>query len=447
MIIKNKQELGTTKLRKIALELIEAGINRVMPANLLQTSIRFNNDTKILTIHGEDYNLSAGRLFVVGGGKAVGLMAEEIEKIIGVENITAGLVNCTSSDYETAKIEVMEAGHPLPNKKSVKGVIKMMELKQKYNINQNDLVLCLISGGGSSLMTYNVKTVTLKEKQKMTDLLIHSGASIQETNQVRKHLSEIKGGKLGRFFAPATVASLIISDVVSNDIESIASGPTVPDSSTYEDALAVLKKYDLLEKAPKDVIKFLQTSIETNAEDTPDQLDNCFNYIIGDNILALGAIADKAHHLGLKPIVVTAEQTGDPAVVAQIRAREILDGEYLDFDTIILGGETTPCIPENAGEGGRNQHFTATSLLEMEKYQGDWLVAAVSTDGIDYVKDVAGAIIDNNSLNSIKCKKLDVKKYLEEYNSYKLLKKLENSLIITGETGTNVSDIMIYIIK
>lgn len=447
MIIKNKKELALTKSKKLALELIEVGIERVLPKNLIRTSIKYDLDTKILNIHGKEYDLSNSRLFVIGGGKAVGLMAEEIEHLLGSNNITAGIVNCKSSDYLTNKIKVQEAGHPIPDKNSIRGVEQILELKNEYSINEQDIVICLISGGGSSLMSYPVDRVNLKDEQKMTELLIHSGARIQEINFVRKHLSKIKGGQLGQYFAPATVISLIISDVVSNDIESIASGPTVPDSSTFEDAYGVLKKYNLLSRAPKNIVEFLEDSVKSQAQDTPENLENCYNYIIGDNMLALGAMADKAHHLGLKPLVVTAEQTGDPAVVARVRAQEIIEGKYMEYDTIIIGGETTPALPEDAGKGGRNQHFVASSIFEMEQYSGEWLVAGVSTDGVDFIPEVAGAIIDKSIIDQIKNNKINVSKYLEKYNSYKLFKKIGNSLIETGETGTNVSDLMIYIIK
>ena len=446
MIIKNKNELAISKLRAQALELIEVGINRVMPENLIDSFVKYDSASDLLAVSDKTFNLSAGRLFVIGGGKAAGLMAEKLENIMGPNRITAGIVNCKDNNYQVKSIKITKASHPIPNKKSIKGVKKMLALRNQYSINEKDFIVCLISGGGSALMSYPVDRVSLTDKQRITELLIRSGAEIQEANYVKKHLSKIKGGQLGKFFAPATVISLIISDVVSNDIESIASGPTVPDSSTYQDAYEVLEKYDLLSKAPKSVVKFLDESIKNNLVDTPEKLDNCYNYIIGNNLLAIGAMADKAHHFGLKPLVVTAQQTGDPTVVAKARAQEIINGKYIDYDTIIIGGETTPCLPKNAGEGGRNQHFAAASLLEMKNYQGEFVVAGVSTDGIDY-SEVAGAIIDNNTLTLAKDKGLDINKYLEKYDSGRLFKRIGKSLIITGDTGTNVSDVMIYLVK
>ena len=447
MIIKNKDTVATTKLRKQALDIIEVGITRVLPPNIMKSAVRYDTAGRILTINDSTYRLSTGRVFVIGGGKASGLMAETLENIIHPENISAGVVNCKSGYYKTSKIKIIPAGHPLPDRRGIEGVKKILALREHYSINENDLVICLISGGGSALMPYPVDEVSLRDKQIITELLLSSGAEIDEINAVRKHLSQIKGGRLGHFYSPATVVSLILSDVIGNNLAAIASGPTFPDPTTFSDAYNVLKRYDLLAKAPKSVTDFLRKGYQGEVAETPKTLNNCHNYIIGDNRLALEAMLQKANEMGLKPHIVTAEQKGDTTAVAHSRAREILNSRYAGYDAILIGGETTPKLPVTAGRGGRNQHYAAVSMLAMKQYPGQWVVASVGTDGSDFLPDVAGAIVDNNSLDIAKAKGIDVQSYLERYDSNTLLDKIGGSLVITGDTGTNVGDVIIYLLK
>jgi len=445
MLIKNREEIATTHLRKKALDIIEEGIRQVLPLSLIKSTVKYNPSLKILNISNIRYDLSQGRIFIIGGGKASGNMAEALEKIIRPENITDGVVNCVNNDYKTTKIKIVKAGHPIPDKRGIKGVKEMLSLKKKHSINKNDLIIGLISGGGSALMPYPVEGITLKDKQELTKLLLTVGAEIGEINILRKHLSKIKGGKLGYFFSPTPLVSLIISDVVGNRLDFIASGPTVPDSSTFSDAYNILKKYNLVSKAPKRVVDFLKK--KRNLKETPKRLDNCKNLIIGDNKMALKAMAKKAKAMGFTPCIITSTQTGDPNLVSYKRAREIIKGKYRDCNVILIGGETTPKLPKNCGKGGRNQHYAANSLLSMEKYPGRWTLVAFSTDGSDFLPNVAGAIVDNNSLISARKKGIDIQSYLKRYDSNTLLKKIGNSLIITGPTGTNVCDIILYILR
>jgi len=446
MIIKNAAELATTELRKKALEIIEAGINRVLPQSIMKTALSCDSVNRSLKVNKVTYDISKGRLFVIGGGKAAGRMAETLENIISAENISAGTVNCNSGDYKTTRIEIIEAGHPIPDKKGIRGVEQMLALKSKYLMSRDDLVVCLISGGGSALMPSPVDEVSFEDKQKVTELLLGCGADIYEINAVRKHISKIKGGRFGSFYSPTRVVSLIISDVVGDALDVIASGPTFADSSTFQDAYSVLKKYNLLVKAPESVVMYLKKGREGKVEETPKNLTNCDNHIIGNNRLALEAMSEKAKETGFTPIIVTAEQKGTTDDVARMRASEILKGEYKN-SAILVGGETTPELPENAGKGGRNQHYAAASLLEMKTYPGEWVVASVGTDGSDFLRDVAGAIVDNNSLDSAKARGIDVQSYLDRYDSNTLLNEIGGSLVITGETGTNVSDVILYLLK
>jgi len=447
MIIKNLSTLATTSLRKQALDIIEAGISRVLPPSIMKSAVKYHAARQMVTVMGDAYPVSTGRVFVIGGGKASGLMAEALEAIIPPERITAGVVNGKGGHYETGKIKIITAGHPIPDGRGIDGVREMLDLKRCYSIGEKDLVICLISGGGSALMPYPVDGVSLGDKQEVTKLLIGSGADINEINVVRKHLSKIKGGRLGQFYSPATVVSLILSDVVGNDLAVIASGPTFPDPSNFSDAYKVLERYNLLARAPRRVTDFLRKGCLGEVAETPKTLVNCHNYIIGDNGLALAAMQGRAKEMGLVPLVVTSQQKGDTTAVAWSRADEILNMIYAGYNVILIGGETTVTLPASAGKGGRNQHYAAVSMLAMERYPSEWVVASVGTDGSDFLPDVAGAIVDQDCLNRAKVKGINVKSYLERYDSNRLLEQIGGSLVITGDTGTNVGDIIVYLLK
>ena len=445
MIIKNHPKLATTELREKVLQIIEAGIRRVLPPDIMKSAVSYDADGRTIKIKHDSFSLASGQVFVIGGGKASGRMAQALESIIGAENITDGVVNYKGGKVRTQKIRVITAGHPIPDQRGVSGVKEMLALKNRYSTSENDLVICLISGGGSALMPYPVDGVTLRDKQKITELLIGSGAEIDEINMVRKHLSRVKGGQLGHFYAPAKVISLILSDVIGNDLATIASGPTTPDPSTFADAFNVLKRNNLLSKAPESVVGFIEIGRRGEVAETPKTLGNCHNYIIGDNGLALEAMASKARELGLNPHIITSQQTGDTATVARLRAKEVIEGRYAQNNVLLLGGETTVKLPEAAGKGGRNQHYAAVSMLAMADYPGQWVVASVGTDGSDFLPDVAGAIVDQDSFETAQAKGLDIKAYIKRYDSNPLLDSIGNSLIITGDTGTNVGDVIVYL--
>jgi len=446
VIIKNRDELTTTALRHQALKIIEAGIEHVLPATIMKSAVNYNPESRSLEVDDAVYSNVDGRIFVIGGGKASGLMAEALEDKIGVNNILTGIVNCKGKSYSTKRIKVINAGHPIPDKRGLNGVKQMLALKDKHSINNNDLVICLISGGGSALMPFPVDGISLEDKQRTTELLLKCGAVIHEINKVRKHLSKIKGGRLGGFYSPIKVISLIISDVVGDDLDAIASGPTYPDSSTFQDAYNVLKKYDLTASVPESVLSYLERGCRCEVAETPKSLTNCYNHIIGNNRLALEAMAQKSTELGFTPIIITAKQKGDTAEAAYARAKEIIEGKYQGYNSILIGGETTLKLPENSGKGGRNQHYAAVSMLAMNSYPGHWLAASVGTDGSDYLPDVAGAMVDNNTPLTATSHGINAKAYIDRFDSNTLFKKIGGSLIITGNTGTNVSDVMLYLL-
>ncbi|MBN2567219.1 DUF4147 domain-containing protein [Candidatus Woesearchaeota archaeon] len=441
MIIQNRDELATTELRGEVLDILEVGIDRVLPRRIMREAVRVEDGA--LVVNGERFPF-AGRVFVIGGGKASGAMAEELERILGPDRIVAGVVSCKDDAYQTARIRVIAAGHPEPDRRGVEAVRRMLALKAEHGIGADDLVICLISGGGSALMPAPAEELTLTDLQQMTRLLLSSGATIHEMNVVRKHLSNIKGGGLAENFSPARVVSLIISDVVGNDIDVIASGITAPDASTYADAFGILEKHGIREQSPAKVIAHLQLGQEGELPETPTRLDNARNIIIGDNMLALRAMDMAARGKGFSPLILTAEQAGDTATVAQERAQEIIDGKQGSHDLLILGGETAPALPPVSGVGGRNQHYCLVTLEALRGRAAEWVCASVGTDGSDYVEDVAGAIVDGSQAAEADMKGLDIKSSLEHYDSGTFLASLGSSLVRTGPTGTNVCDIVVY---
>ena len=446
MIIKNCSEIGSTPLRRYAAEILEAGIKAALPSNIIPKAFLYYPENRILAVNSGFYNLDK-RVFAIGGGKASGRMAQAIEQILPESILTGGIVIDRSSDFDTKKIKVLTAGHPIPDSRGVRAVKEMLSLKEKCKIDEYDTVICLLSGGGSALMPYPAEGITLADKQSVTAKLLSCGAEIAEINTVRKHLSRVKGGQLGHYFAPAKVITLIISDVIGNDLSTIASGPTYPDKTTFNDALVILEKYDLIDKLPLNVITLLRNGEEGKNPETPKQLDNCDNYIIADNRLALEAIKQKAAELGFNPFVITFEQKGETTAVAVNRAFEVLNGKYGEYEALIIGGETTPVLPEKCGIGGRNQHYVAASISILQNLPGEWLVAAMGTDGSDYMPGIAGAIADNDTVQTIHERSLDIESYICHYDSNALLKSAGNSLIVTGDTGTNVGDIMLYLLK
>ena len=403
-----------------------------------------------LTVGNRTFKLRKFKhVYVVGGGKASGVMAQAIEEILG-EKLTAGVVNVPYGTLRTTKvIEVNEARHPIPDEAGVKGTMRIVEIAQQAS--KDDLLICLISGGGSSLMPLPIEGITLEDKQTITNLLLKSGAPIVEVNTVRKHLSAFKGGWLAKKAFPATVLNLILSDVMGDHLEAIASGPTVPDLTTFGQAIKILEKYNLWSASPQSVQNVLSKGVSGLIEETPKPNDSCFknvfNVIIGNNRTATLAAVDWLSSVGISTILLSRKLEGEARETGEALAK--LTFEIFGCTTrierplaIITGGETTVTVT-GKGLGGRNQELALSAALHLSEKKG-CVFAACSTDGVDGPSDAAGAIVDTFTLERAKSKGLTANEFLKMNDSYHFFSKL-GDLIFTKATGTNVNDITIII--
>jgi len=448
MIVKNYKELAINKHRQQMLQILDAGIIAVEPRHMLSKLVRYNEDFNSVKIFNRSYDMMSGRIFIVGAGKAAGAMTEALENIIYSDRLSGGVVVIRDSSfrYKTPRVKLIKASHPLPDNKSIKASKKLFELKDKYGINERDLVICVISGGASSLLAMPVNGVNLTDKQETTRRLLASGATISEINVVRKHLSKIKGGQMAEHFSPAQVVTLIISDVVGDDLTVIGSGPTVADTSTFKEALAIIYKYSIENKVPKSAMKYLEKGANNDVPETPKKLFNADNYVVGNNNSSLEAMAHKAISLGLRPVIVSDELKGDPNVTAYKIVRHVLQDKFKKYNVLLYAGETNPKLPEKYGRGGRNQQFAAATMLAFRNLKMNWAMLSASSDGIDFDLKVAGAIVDNDTVRLAEEKKMHLAPFVRTYDTYSMFKKIGSSLIETGATGTNVADLAIYML-
>jgi len=444
MLIKNFDLLvsnGLTpvlqKKRKDVLEMFTAAVEAVDPYLVVEQVFRQNH----LVLASETVDLSRfDHVFVVGFGKASVPMAHAVFDAVPV---TKGVVitNDLSATIPHRSIEVVVGGHPLPNEGSIQGTEEILKLLKQCG--DNDCVIVVVSGGGSSLFCKPL--VPLDDLRTTTDLLLRSGADINELNAVRKHLSMVKGGKLMQY-TKALVVSLIISDIVHNPISSIASGPTSPDPSTFSDAKNILTRYTLWERIPESVRKNIEEGIAGRIPETPKKGDAVFhsvrNVIIADNQLACQQALKKAQELGYETLLVTTAITGEARDVGHYlikRAKQSLAQKNIVF---ISGGETTVTV-KGDGKGGRNQELVLSCVEELAGTQ--IVVASMGTDGIDGNSNAAGAVADGETASRAQHKQLDPLTFLKNNDSNTFFSILHDE-ILTGPTGTNVMDIQLMVL-
>ncbi|MFX0097060.1 MAG: glycerate kinase [Candidatus Hodarchaeota archaeon] len=436
--------------RRTALDIIEAILESVNPEKAIRRHIRLEKEK--LSVNNYSVDLAeTDRIFVVGAGKASGAMATAIEKILG-DRINDGIVNVlegTKDKYTTHSIELNEAGHPIPTESGVRGAQRIIELAD--SAGDRDIVICLVSGGGSALLPLPSPPVKLKEKQELTDLLLRSGANIKEINTVRKHISRIKGGQLATKAYPATMLTLIISDVVGDPLDVISSGPTVPDSSTFADALRILRKYELWSNTPKSIQARLKQGLEGRIPETPKQSDpglqKVHNQIIASGNLAIEAAEQEGKKSSLNTLILSSHVEGEAkhfgTFLAAIAREIVLRGNPIKRPALLIaGGETTVTLT-GQGNGGRNQAVALSAALGIDGLDGV-VVFSLATDGIDGNSVAAGAIVDGTTIYRARKLDLDPDRYLKENAEYHFFEKVGDS-IITGPTGTNVNDLMIIV--
>lgn len=390
------------------------------------------------------------RIFVVGAGKASAAMAQAAEQALG-RRIAGGWINTKDGHLAPLRrITLQEASHPVPDARGVAGARRIAEIAAQAQ--EGDLLLCLISGGGSALLPLPLDPVSLEEKQETTRLLLACGASIHELNAVRKHLSAFKGGQLARLAAPATVVALLLSDVIGDDLDVIGSGPTAPDPSTFAGALEILRRYALLDRVPAAVRQRLEAGARGEIEETPKPGDPVFrrthNIVIGSNRLAVEAAARRARELGYRPLILSTFIEGETREIARMHAaiaRQIrATGQPVKPPAcLITGGETTVTI-RGGGKGGRNQEFALAAALDLA---GMDRVLALSggTDGTDGPTDAAGALADGQTVARAQARGLSAADYLADNNSYVFFDQL-GDLLKTGPTGTNVMDVRLLLV-
>jgi glycerate 2-kinase len=444
--VKRSQE----PLRRDAKKIFLHAVHAADPQKILSSQVSLQD--KILRIGERKYSLSQyKRIFVAGTGKASAPMAVNLEKILGTR-ITGGWINVKYGHSQRLKrIRIQEAGHPLPDEKGLEGAKEMVRMLSP--LTEDDLVIFLISGGGSALLPLPVEGITLAEKQATTNQLLSCGAAIQEINTLRKHLSRIKGGGLAKIVYPATLAALILSDVIGDPLDAIASGPTVADPTTYEDCARILNKYQLWEKIPPSVAGHIRDGLEGKKEETLKEGDPAFqkvyNLVVGNNFLAIKAARKAAQDLGYRPVILSSLVEGETREVAKVHAaiaKEVLlsGNPILPPACILSGGETTVTL-KGKGKGGRNQEFALAAALEIAGWE-EILVMSAGTDGTDGPTDAAGAFVDGKTVSRGKTMGLDLWSFLEENDSYSFFQKL-GDLLITGPTGTNVMDLRIMLVR
>jgi glycerate 2-kinase len=449
-ILENAASYSLRKLRRDAMDILSTAVEAVDPGEAIRKNLVIDDGE--LRIDGVALDLDRySNVYVIGGGKAGGSMAEAIEELLG-DRVTTGVLNVlkgTESDYHLEKIRLNGASHPIPGEDGIRGVEEMLTLME--GAGEEDLFIVLISGGGSSLMTYPARDISLEEIRLLTEGLLRGGATINELNAVRKHLSAVKGGLMAKRAHPASVLSLILSDVVGDPLDTIASGPTAPDQTTFGDAIRVLKSRGLWEMTQKSIRRRLEGGLSGDVEETPKEGEGIFekvhNVVVGSNLTAARAAIGRAEELGYNTLLLSTRVEGEAEEVG----KELADiaKELVEKDTpvkrpaaLIAGGETTVTVTGN-GIGGRNQELALSASLEITGY--DVVVAALATDGIDGPTDAAGAIVDGTTLKRAEKLNLDALKLLADNDSHTFFSKLGDA-IFTGPTGTNVNDLTLILV-
>ena len=423
---------------RLALDCVQAGIEAAHPRNVVHRTVDLDGET--LVVGDARYDLETfDRVLVVGGGKAAAGVADALEAVLG-DRIDAGAI-VTYDPHTSGRIDHLPGDHPVPSCQGAESTRQVREYLAEAD--ERTLVLAIVTGGASALLPAPVESVSLSDLRTTTEALLESGAEISELNAVRKHLSTLKGGGLARRAVPATVVSLVFSDVVGNDLGVIASGPVSPDETTFSDALSVLDRYELA--VPDAVRSHLERGASGDIPETPKPGDPVFDrvttHILADGYTALDAAAEVASDRGYTPCILSSRVRGEAREAAKshvaVGEEVVATGNPIAAPAVILaGGESTVDVQDD-GHGGPNLEFALSAALEFTE---DFVLAAVDTDGKDGGTDVAGALVDTETIPDAEAARdalarNDAATYLAS----------RNALVRTGPTGTNVNDFRILV--
>ena len=435
---------GDIKAKELALKIMEAALRDSDPYVAVRKALSYEDGK--LRVYGKEFSVE-GKVYVVAFGKAACPMAKAVEDVLGDLIVEGVAVTKYGYGEKLRKLRVIEAGHPIPDENSVKGAAEGVRIAEK--VGPNDILIVLISGGGSAIFAMPEDGISLDDKVRTNELLLKCGAKIYEINAVRKHISKVKGGKLAKR-VKGTLIGLILSDVVGDPLEAIASGPTVKDPTTFEDAYRVLKVYGILDKVPEAVRKHLEKGMRGEVEETlKEDLPNVHNFIVGSGALACESAAREAAKLGLTPYVLTTTLEGEAKdaglVIASVIEEVWRRGRPFKAPVaIIAGGETTVTILGEPGLGGPNQELALSASRKIKGLRGTALLA-VDTDGTDGPTDAAGGLVDSYTAEILEGKGVDIEEVLRRHDAYSALKE-GNALLVTGPTRTNVNSLVIAVV-
>ena len=416
-------KMSAAEREQLLKKMFAAAVDAALPKNILQ---------------GFMPATPRGRTVVVGAGKASAAMARAFEDNWSGAELSGLVVTSYGHEVDCQSIEIVSASHPVPDAAGQQAARRIVELVS--DLTADDLVVCLISGGGSSLLSLPAEGLTLEDKQEINRALLRSGANIKEMNCVRKHLSAIKGGQLARAVTPAQLLTLLISDVPNDDLDVIASGPTVPDPSTYDDALAILKKYSI--SKPDSVMRYLRAAGKETPKGDDEVFDNCTTRLIATPQRSLMAAAQVAREAGYTPLILGDSIEGEASEVARVHAgiaKQVIRHQQPVKPPCVLlsGGETTVSVKGN-GRGGRNAEFALSLCIELSD-SGEVSALVADTDGIDGSEDNAGVVVRPGTLARAESLSLNAKVYLANNDAYSFFSALDQ-LLVTGPTLTNVND-------
>ncbi|MEM2343202.1 MAG: glycerate kinase [Sulfolobales archaeon] len=447
-MIKNFDELASSELRSDALRIIEAGLQAADPVRSIKNVVRLEGSR--LVVDGKVYDIGSG-VKVLGFGKASASMALAVEEVLG-DLIIDGIVIVPKGlkPPKLGRIKVMYGSHPIPDEDTINSTKELLRLCSQ---SEGEMFIVLISGGGSALFELPVEPITLNDLRVLTTQLLKCGADIKEINTVRKHVSMVKGGRLAELLYPSNVVSLILSDVVGDPIEFIASGPTAPDPTTYDDAVKLLKRYEIFDSIPASVREVLMKGLRGELRETPKPGDKIFdkvlNYIVASNYISLKAMEEEARRLGYNTLILTSMVEGEAREVGKLLAGVMKNVKKYDEPVrkpaaILAGGETTVTV-RGKGIGGRNQELALSVAISIAGLD-NVVFASIGSDGVDGVSVAAGGIVDGETV--IRGRELGLNPYdfLNNNDSYNYLSRLGSS-ILTGPTGTNVNDLLIALIR